>query len=144
MSRKLRIKVDASRAFDRRQLAAAVVKEFLLEFGGGCVHVDGLDDCFDFFAEVLVGHANHGDIVNLRVCDEDIFGFLGVNIDTAGDDHMCFPVGEIKPTVFVHVADVAKRRVSLRTFRVCGFFRGIVVLELDIAFEVNPANFAGR
>ncbi len=87
----------------------AISDEFVGGLGIGVSPIGGLDDGFDFLAELLVRDADDGDIGDFGVVDEDIFGLLGVDIDPAGDNHMGAAIGEVEEAVFIDPANVAER-----------------------------------
>ena len=51
---------------------------------GGVVgrHLARLDDGFDLLTELLVRHAEHGDVDHVRMGDEDVLGLLRVDVHT--------------------------------------------------------------
>ena len=101
--------IDA-RALDVGQVLAAERDQLALEVGAGVVHVHRLHDGLDLFAEVVVGDAEHGDVHHLRVGDEQVLGFLRIDVHAAADDHERLAVGQEQEAVVVEVADVAERR----------------------------------
>ena len=108
--------VDRAGALHVGQVLPAVGDELALEVGAGVGHVDGLDDRLHLLAEVVVGHAEDGDVGHLRVQREDVLGLLRVHVHAAGDDHVRLAVGEVEEAVVVEVADVAERATSPRPF----------------------------
>src|SRR5690606_8338266 len=87
-ARQLRDEVDRARALVVRDVIAAEADQLLGELGAGLVaggrHHDGLH----LLAEIVVGHADHGDVVHLRVRDEVALGLLRVDVHAARDDHV--------------------------------------------------------
>ena len=68
-------------------LASRVSHQFVGEFPTGIAEIDGLDNCFDLLTEFLIWNAENGNVGHLCVGDQCVFGFLGINIDAARDDH---------------------------------------------------------
>src|SRR5262249_20294445 len=97
------------RAFEMRDPVPAIVDEFLSELGAGGSRVDELDDGLDLLAQILVRHADNGDIEDGRVGGQKVLGLLGVDVDTARNDHVRLAVGEIEVAFRVDMPDVAKR-----------------------------------
>src|SRR5258708_21312344 len=67
---------------------------------------------------------------------QDVLGFLWVDVDPAGDDHVTLPVGQIQVPVRVDVADIpysAGRAVAGAALG--GFHRILEVLERGRAAE---------
>src|ERR1700758_4444402 len=56
---------------------------------GTCLlHPQRLYNRLDFLAEILVGNANHCRIERVRMGDQQVFCGLGINVHTAGVDHV--------------------------------------------------------
>src|SRR5262245_51109835 len=60
MTRQLGLEIDAARALDGREVLAAERQKFLGQRRAGIDHAARLDDRLHFFAEVGIGHAEHG------------------------------------------------------------------------------------
>ena len=58
-----------------------------------------LDDCGGDFAQPLVGHTDDGDILNGRIGAEKVLNLYGVDILTAGDDHVLLPIYQVVEAV---------------------------------------------
>ena len=99
-----------TRALVVREVLAAERDQLGLELGSGVGEVDRLHDALDLFAHLLVGHAEHRGVHHLRVGDEQVLGFLRVDVHAARHDHEVAPVGEVEVAVVVEVAHVADGR----------------------------------
>ena len=97
----------------------------------------------DAFAHFGVRDAEDGGVHDGRVGDEDVFGFLGVDVHAAGDDGVGFAVGEVEVAVGVQVADVAERGPAIWRVRAGGGGGVVVVFEGGAAGEEDVAGFAG-
>ena len=91
-----------------------------------------------------------GDIQYLRVINQDLFCFSGVDVDPARDNHVAEAVGDVDVSVCVHISDFAEGKNAWRDMGRCGFLRIIVinhttacgVLKIEFAFRVGRQWFA--
>ena len=144
MARQLGLEVDRLRAFDVRQIRAAVGDQLFGERRAGLAHVHRLHHRLHLLAELLVRHADHRDVCDLGVGDEQVLDFLRVDVHAARDDHEVLAIGEVEEAVGVDVADVAERRPAFAAARVRGLLRVVVVLEGGAVGEVDGAGLARR
>jgi hypothetical protein len=105
-------------------------------------HLDGVHHGLDLFAEVLVGHAEHGHVEHLGVHGEHVLGLLGVDVHAAGDDHVRLAVGEVEEAVLVDVADVAERAPALGMRDALVFSGSLWYSNSASALEVDGARLA--
>ena len=96
-----------------REVLAAVREQLAFELGPGVVPVDRLHDAVHTLAHLGVGDAEHRDVVDLRVVDEQVLGFLRVDVHAARHDHERAAIGEEQVAVVVEVAHVADGRPAL-------------------------------
>ena len=137
--------VDRAGALHVGQLGAAELDELRRQRSGSRLvggHLDGLHHGFDLFTEVLVRDTEYGDVDHLGVGDQDVLGFLRIDVHSTGDDHVCLAVGEVQEPVGVDVADVAECGPALCVPRRSGLLGVVVVLELGCALEVHGAGLA--
>ena len=117
--------------------------QFGLQRGPRIRHRHGLDNRLHLLAELFVGHAAHGDIRDLRVTDQRVLCFLGVDVDAARDDHERLAIREVEIAFFIHVADISQRGVALFRARRSSLVRSAPVFELAVTLEVDDADLAG-
>jgi hypothetical protein len=72
----------------------------------------GLDHRLDLLAPLLVRDAEHRDVADLRVLEEDVLDLGRVDVRAARDDHVDLAVAQEEVARFVQVADVADREVE--------------------------------
>ena len=140
--------VDRPRALDVGEVTSAEGDQFVgkgVGFIGIHRHLHGLDDRLDFFAEIVIGHAEDGDVDDLGMADDHVLGLLGVDVHPTGDDHVRLAVGEEDEVVVGEVADVAEG--APRLGGVAGALRlrrVVVVLEVGSTTEVDGAALTDR
>ena len=71
--------------------------------------------------------------------NQNVFGFLRIDVHASGNDHEVLTIGEVQVTVRVEIADVTERRPTLGVARVPGFRSILEILELSAAAEINRA-----
>src|SRR5690625_7829410 len=64
------------------------------------------DKCFDRLAAVSIWYADNCRLEYCLVFVQYVFDFARPDLITGGIDLLLFTVGDVKPTVFVHVPDV--------------------------------------
>src|SRR5580698_1456262 len=144
MARQLALEIDRARAFDRRQALAAIGDELGGELWPDLRPVGGLHHRLHLFAELLVGHADDGDVGDLRVRDEQVLGLLRIDVHAARDDHERLAVGEIEIALGVEPAYVAQRRpvFVLGMARLLRLLRIVVIMEARSTREIDDAFLA--
>src|SRR6266702_6068672 len=67
-------------ALESGERRATVADELQSQFLRLCRPLCGLDNRFDFFAELRVGHADHGHVRDCRMSCKYVFRFLRINV----------------------------------------------------------------
>ena len=82
-----------------------IVPTKLNQFGGkfrpDIRPIFGLDHGFHFFSKFLIRHTKHGNIHHLRMGYQEVFRFLGVDVDPTGDNHKALAICQVKVAVGV-------------------------------------------
>ena len=146
-ARQLLVEVDGLGALVVRKVGAAVREELAFERGTGFVPVDGLHHGVHPLAHLGIGDAEHRDVVHLRVFDQQVLGFLRIDVHAARHDHERLAVGEEQVALVVEIAHVADRRPALCVERVARLRFVFVVFEPGSRrrrFEPHRADFARR
>src|SRR6516162_1387142 len=144
-SRQLGLEIDRARHLLARQRLAAERDQFVGKFLARFDAWHRLHYRLHLFAEVGIGNAEHRGIGNLRMGDQQVFAFLRVDIDPAGDDHEGRAVGEIEIAVGIDIADVADRaHAAVRRARLAGAARIVEIFERRCRLEPHRTRRAGR
>ena len=97
------------------------------------------------FAEIGIRDAEHGSVSNLRVRDEQVLRFLGIDVHAAGNDHEGLPVSEVQEAIVVEIADVVHRcHGPVRRGRFLRLRGVVVVFEGRRGLEPDRARVAVR
>src|SRR5215472_16457969 len=78
VTRQLAFEVDGARTLDRREALPAPRDQFGGEFRCRVFPIEGLHDRLHFFSEILIRYADHGDICDPCMCDDQILRLLRV------------------------------------------------------------------
>ena len=68
-----------------------------------------LNHGFDFFTEIDIGYPKYCCIGDLWMCNQQIFGFLGLDVNAAGDDHECRAIRQVEEPVPIQVTNITHR-----------------------------------
>src|SRR3954447_5356959 len=99
------------------------------------------DECREHLAELGVGHADHGGLVDLRVEVEQLLHLGGEQVLAAGDDHVVVTPIDEQVAVGVEVADVARRQQAAALLLVAAVG---VALEPGAVADEDPPRHARR
>src|SRR3546814_16584994 len=86
-----------------------------------------------------------GDIIDVWMVAQHILGLLGIDVDPARDDHVAFPVRQIKPVIGVDIAHVADRGPTLAGPRLSRLGVVTTIFERhEAGGEEHLPNLSGR
>ena len=126
-----------------RQPTPAVLDQLGCDLGIGR-DLSERDERLHAFAHLVIGDADDCYVGHEGMSDQDVLGFLGVDVDPAGDDHVRGPVGQVDVAVLIHPTDVAVGGPAPVALRAAGLLRIVVVLEATGGLEPHLAGLAGR
>src|SRR3984885_12487939 len=99
--------VNGPGAFEVGQPAPAVSDQLLLEIRPGSTGIHELHHRLDLFAQIVVGDADDGHVQHGWMAGQEVLGFLGIDVDPTGDDHVALAVGEVQVPLGVDMANIA-------------------------------------
>ena len=145
LARQAVAKIDfAARALDRRQLLPAPGDQLIRDFGARRHARLQLHHRAHLLDLVVVRGADHRHVEHLGMGDQHVLGFLRVDVDAAGNNHVALAVGKVKKALLVDLADVAHRGPAVGGVGFAGLVRVLVVAERQGAGEIDQALAAHR